>query len=65
MTPLKTPQMQAAFDHAVTAAQMLDQILADKGLDAEGLAARSHLIEATAALDRSLAREVGQREMGL
>ena len=61
MTPLKTPPIQAAYDYAKTALDMLNQRLAEDALDADGLAARSHLIEAMAALNVSLAREAGQR----
>ena len=65
MTPLKTPLIQAAYDHARTALDMLDQRLEDAavGLDADGMAARTHLIEAVDALNLSLARKAGQGDL--
>ena len=67
MTPIKTPTLQAAYDHARTSLDMVNQRLEDDtvGLDAEGLAARTHLIEAVAALNASLAQEAGQTGMDL
>ena len=65
MTPLKTPLTQAAYDHAQAAFDMLNQKMGVDSLDGDGLAARSHLIEAMAALNAVLAKEAGQKEMGL
>ena len=65
MTPLQTPLTQAAYDHVKTAADMLEHRLNDGAIDADGLAARSHLIEAMHALDTVLAREAGQRGLEL
>ena len=65
MTPLQTPPIQAAYDHAKTAYDMLDQRANDDGLDANGLAARSHLIEALDALNLVLALGAGQMEWTL
>lgn len=63
MTPLQTPPLQAAYDHAWTAMFMLIRHMNDNGLDADALAARSHLIEVLAGLNASLTREDGQRWM--
>ena len=56
---------QAAFDHAKTALDMLNQRMADDSLDGDGLAARSHLIEAMAALNAVLAKDAGQQGLEL
>ena len=56
---------QHAYDHAKTALDMLNQRLAKEAMDADELAARSHLIEAVAALDVVLAKEAGQQGLEL